>query len=107
MPTAISARSTATRCARYQVLPTAAAHHQTVPVANTMVAAARTDERRPRLPSIHHASATPRAARPIATDSWSVASPNTSTNGTRTTAGSGGNGSSARPSGLPAASRSG
>ena len=41
---------------------------------------------------------------PIATASWSVARPNSATNGSRTRAGSGGNGSSARPSRLPAAS---
>ena len=34
-PTASSATSTATRWAKYHVLPTAAAHHHTVPVANT------------------------------------------------------------------------
>ena len=44
-PTASRAAITATRWARYQVLPTAAAHHQTVPVANRIVVSARTASR--------------------------------------------------------------
>ena len=61
-PTASSAKITATMWAKYQVLPTAAAHHHTVPVANRTVASARTASRIRRPPSIHHATPTPIAA---------------------------------------------
>ncbi len=98
---------TATRWARYQVLPTAAAHHQTVPVANRIVVRTRTDSRIRRPPSIHHATPTPIAARATAIASWSVVSPKSATNGSRTSAGSGGNGRSTWPVGWPFASNSG
>ena len=99
--------STATRWAKYQVLPTAADHHQTVPVANRIVVRIRTDGRIGSRPSIQYAIPTPAAASRIPTPSWSANRPNSHTNGTSTRAGSGGNGSSARPSGTPLASVSG
>ena len=92
-PTASRAAITATRWARYHVLPTAAAHHQTVPVANRIVVSARTASRIRRPPSIQHATPTPIAARAAAIASWSTVSPTAATNGSRTSAGRGGNGS--------------
>ena len=89
------------------MLPTAAAHHQTVPVANRIVVSARTASRIRRPPSIHQATPTPIAARATAIASWSVVSPNRATNGSRTSAGSGGNGSRTWPVGCPLASNSG
>ena len=88
-PTASSAKITATMWARYQVLPTAAAHHHTVPVANRTVASARTASRIRRPPSIHHATPTPIAARATAIASWSTRSPIAATNGSSTSAGQG------------------
>ena len=74
-PTASSAKITATMWAKYHVLPTAAAHHHTVPVANRTVASARTASRIRRPPSIHHATPTPIAARATAIASWSTRQP--------------------------------
>ena len=78
-------------------MPTAAAHHQAVPVANTSVVRARTPRVMRSPPSIHHAASTPTAASAIVIASWSVASPKAATNGSSTRAGSGGNGSRTRP----------
>ena len=93
--------------AKYHVLPTAAAHHHTVPVANRTVASARTASRIRRPPSIHHATPTPIAARATAIASWSTRNPIAATNGRSTSAGRGGNGSSTCPVGCPLESNSG
>ena len=89
------------------MLPTTAAHHQTVPVAKMPTVSARTDVRRRSPPSIHQARPTPRAPSPMAIASWSVASPHAATNGRSRIAGSGGKGSRTRPSGVPSGSTSG
>ena len=86
------------------MLPTDVAHHQTVPVAKITTVMARTVSRSRSPPSIHQASPTPSAPSPTAIASWSVASPQTATNGIRTIAGSGGNGSRARPIPVPSVS---
>ena len=88
-------------------MPTAAAHHQAVPVANTSIVSARTPTVMRSPPSIHHAASTPSAASATVIASWSVDSPKTATNGSRTRAGRGGNGSSTRPVNSNAASYSG
>ena len=75
-PTASRAAITATRWARYHVLPTAAAHHQTVPVANRTVVSARTISRI-RQPAEHPPRDARRRSRPgrRAIASWSTVRP--------------------------------
>ena len=89
------------------MLPTAAAHHQTVPVANRIVVKLRTASRIRRPPSIHQAKPTPIAAKTAAIASWSTVSPIAATNGRSTSAGSGGNGSCTWQVGTPDLSNSG
>jgi hypothetical protein len=105
MASAVSAR--ATTCAWYQVVPTLAVYQNTVPKAKNVVTAARIDVRRGSAPSIHQIIPTPSAPMIVASSWASVASPQTMTNGSRMTAGSGGNGMSARPIGAPSSSFSG
>ena len=83
------------------MLPTAAAHHQTVPVAKISVVTARTASVIRSPPSIHQVARTPTAAIPIAIDSWSIDRPQAATNGSSTRAGSGGNGRRTRPVNSP------
>ena len=90
-PTASSAAITATRWARYQVLPTAAAHHHTVPVAKISVVSARTasaDAAARRASTTRRR--TPTAARPIAIALLvRSAARQAATNGSSTSAGQG------------------
>ena len=79
-------------CAWYQVVVFWAVYQNTVPNAKNTVVAARTTVDTPSRPIIHQQIATSTAARTVKTSWSSASSPDTATNGTRTSAGSGGNG---------------
>ncbi len=88
-------------CAWYQVVASCAVYQNTVPKAKNSVVARRTTGSTGNRPMAHQQIATSIAARTVKM-TWSlVARPHSATNGSRTTAGSGGNGSSAR--GTPSA----
>ena len=88
---------TATMCAWYQVVATWAVYQKTVPKAKKIVVAEpdrRPDRRAARAPTSRSPTST--AARIVKIGWSSVARPQIATNGSRTTAGSGGNGSRPR-----------
>ncbi len=90
---------TATICAWYQVVATCAVNQKTVPKAKKIVVASRTARPTGSRPIAHQQIATSTAARTVKM-TWSlVARPHSATNGSRATAGSGGNGS--RPRAIP------
>ena len=98
-PVASIARPIAATWAWYQVVLSCAAYQKTVPNAKKAVPAIRTQKRSGSRPSSHQQIPTSSAARPTKTTWPLVASPPSATNGTRMTAGSGGNG--IRPRGMP------
>src|SRR4051812_13384937 len=106
-PTATMVSPTATTCAKYHVVPSIDVYQNTVPSPKNNVAAALSRSPSPSPPSSHQASQT--SSPPIsAARSWaSVVRPHNATNGTRTSAGRGGNGIIALPVDCPSASTTG
>ena len=111
-PAALS--PTATMWAWYQVVASWAVYQKTVPNAKKTVVAEPDGRPDPAArPSTHQQIATSTAARTVKIVWSSVARPHSATNGSRTTAGSGGNGSrprgdavaSSRPAGRPGSTR--
>ena len=95
-------RPTATTWAKNQVDPSSAAYHRTVPRPRKIVLAIRVDRSSCSRPSIQNARATSIAPMNVAISCALVVRPEIATNGSRTTAGNGGNGISARAGSLPA-----
>ena len=90
-------------CAWYQVVASCAVNQKTVPKAKKIVVASRTARPTGNRPIAHQQMATSMAARTVKM-TWSlVARPQSATNGSRATAGSGGNGS--RPRATPSRRR--